>query len=267
MLCTGAGKRSEEFSSSLSCSSRQKVSARRIVVKRQVTVATLMVSSSVVLGSCVADIGTRSASEEATNVDETGGISSADGAGGTNGDLGDDADSNQGESARTDGEKNVKGAGQSGEAGATGPGESSGVLPPLGEFDPTQPGFQVFDPCVEISEAKLQELGLERYEEPDIAESGHKGCSYKAISEETVLSISSTYEPFDDSKVNPNLVVETTDSELSGVVIQRGEIFPELACSATLSTVRGVVTVSANSFGNTESSACEKAGKVTKDLI
>ena len=125
----------------------------------------------------------------------------------------------------------------------------------------------MFDPCVEISEAKLQELGLERYEDPDIAESGHKGCSYKAISEETVLSISSTYEPFDDSKVNPNLVVETTDSELSGVVIQRGEIFPELACSATLSTVRGVVTVSANSFGNTESSACEKAGKVTKDLI
>lgn len=224
MLCTGTGKRSEEFSSSLSCSSRQKVSARRIVVKRQVTVATLMVSSSVVLGSCVADIGTRSASEETTNVDETGGISSADGAGGTNGDLGDDADSNRGESARTDGEKNVKGAGQSGEAGATGSGESSGVLPPLGEFDPTQPGFQVFDPCVEISEAKLQELGLERYEDPDIAESGHKGCSYKAISEETVLSISSTYEPFDDSKVNPNLVVETTDSELSGVVIQRGEI-------------------------------------------
>ena len=81
MLCTGTGKRSEEFSSSLSCSSRQKVSARRIVVKRQVTVATLMVSSSVVLGSCVADIGTRSASEETTNVDETGGISSADGAG------------------------------------------------------------------------------------------------------------------------------------------------------------------------------------------
>jgi len=65
-------------------------------VKRQVTVATLMVSSSVVLGSCVADIGTRSASEETTNVDETGGISSADGAGGTNGDLGDDADSNRG---------------------------------------------------------------------------------------------------------------------------------------------------------------------------
>ena len=79
-----------------SCSSRQEVSARRIVVKRQVTVATLMVSSSVMLSSCVADIGTRSASEEPTKVDEAGGISSADGAGGTNGDPGDDADDNLG---------------------------------------------------------------------------------------------------------------------------------------------------------------------------
>ena len=50
-------------------------------MKRQVTVATLMVSSTVMLSSCVADIGTRSASEETAKVDEAGGISSADGAG------------------------------------------------------------------------------------------------------------------------------------------------------------------------------------------
>ncbi len=35
----------------------------------------------------------------------------------------------------------------------------------------------------------------------------------------------------------------------------------------TISTVRGVVTVSANSFGDTKSSACEKASRLTKDLI
>ncbi|MCF8712675.1 hypothetical protein, partial [Corynebacterium parakroppenstedtii] len=90
------------------------MSARRIVVKRQVTVATLMVSSTVMLSSCVADIGTRSASEETTKVDEAGGTSSADGAGGTNGDPGDDADDNQGESAHTNGGKNADGAGQPG---------------------------------------------------------------------------------------------------------------------------------------------------------
>ena len=65
-------------------------------MKRQVTVATLMVSSTVMLSSCVADIGTRSASEETTKVDEAGGISSTDGAGGTNGDAGDDAEGSAG---------------------------------------------------------------------------------------------------------------------------------------------------------------------------
>lgn len=248
------------------CSSRQEVSARRIVVKRQVTVATLMVST-VMLSSCVADIGTRSASEETTKVGEAGGISSTDGAGGTNGDAGDDADDNQGETAHTNGGENADGAGQRGEAGATGSEDTSGVLPPLGEFDPAQPGFQVFDPCTEISEDQLQDLGLERYGDPDIIEAGQKGCSYKSVSEETVLSISSTFKPFESSNVRPDLVVNSTDSELSGVLIQRGEIFPEMACTVTISTVRGVVTVSANSFGDTKSSACEKASRLTKDLI
>ena len=249
-----------------SCSSRQEVSARRIVVKRQVTVATLMVST-VMLSSCVADIGTRSASEETTKVDEAGGISSTDGAGGTNGDAGDDVHDNQGETAHTNGGENAGGAGQPGEAGATGSEDTSGVLPPLGEFDPAQPGFQVFDPCTEISEDQLQDLGLERYGDPDIIEAGQKGCSYKSVSEETVLSISSTFKPFESSNVRPDLVVNSTDSELSGVLIQRGEIFPEMACTVTISTVRGVVTVSANSFGDTKSSACEKASRLTKDLI
>ena len=249
-----------------SCSSRQEVSARRIVVKRQVTVATLMVST-VLLSSCVADIGTRSASEETTKVDEAGGISSADGAGGTNGDPGDDAEGNQGESADTTGGKNADGAGQPGEAGATGSEDTSGVLPPLGEFDPAQPGFQVFDPCTEISQDQLQDLGLERYGNPDIIEAGQKGCSYKSVSEDTVLSISSTFKPFDSSNVRPDLVVKSADSELEGVLIKRGEVFPEMACTATISTVRGVVTVSANSFGDAKNSACEKASRLTKDLI
>lgn len=264
MLCTGTGKRSEEFSSSLSCSSRQKVSARRIVVKRQVTVATLMVSSSVVLGSCVADIGTRSASEETTNVDETGGISSADGAGGTNGDLGDDADSNRGESARTDGEENVQGAGQPGEAGATGSEDISGVLPPLGEFDPAQPGFQVFDPCTEISEAQLQERKIERFGEPDFLESGHKGCSYKAFPEGTEFSITAFREQVDSK---PELLVQIKEEQEAGVVLSRGEVFSDSMCRASASTVRGVVTITVSDFSSNIDQICYRANELFNDLI
>ena len=250
-----------------SCSSRQKVSARRIVVKRQVTVATLMVSSIVMLSSCAADIGTRSASEETTKVDVSGGNSSADGAGGANGDPGDDADGDRGESALAADEKDAEGAGHSGEAGATGTGKSSGVLPPLGEFDPADPNFELFDPCTEITNVQLQQHGLERYEGQSVARSGHKICSFKRVSEEIVLSIGSTYKSFDVSRVNPDLVVDNSDEELDGVVIHRGEVFSDLACSATFSTVRGVVTISANSFGKTKGSACTLASNMTKELI
>lgn len=245
MLCTGTGKRSEEFSSSLSCSSRQKVSARRIVVKRQVTVATLMVSSSVVLGSCVADIGTRSASEETTNVDETGGISSADGAGGTNGDLGDDADSNRGESARTDGEENVQGAGQPGEAGATGPGESSGVLPPLGEFDPADPSFELFDPCTEIPGEYLQAAGLGEQIEESERQSGFSFCAFRGIGGATgsVIGLTSSQQAFNASATH---ISSLSDGEGRSMPIMQieSEMFGEMFCTVGVSTSRGILKVS-----------------------
>ena len=179
----------------------------------------------------------------------------------------DDADDDRGESALAADEKDAEGAGHPGEAGATGTGKSSGVLPPLGEFDPADPNFELFDPCTEITNVQLQQHGLERYEGQSVARSGHKICSFKRVSEEIVLSIGSTYKSFDVSRVNPDLVVDNSDEKLAGVVIHRGEVFSDLACSATFSTVRGVVTVSANSFGKTKGSACTLASSMTKELI
>lgn len=247
-----------------SCSSRQEVSARRIVVKRQVTVATLMVSSTVMLSSCVADIGTRSASEEPTKVDESGGISSTDGAGGANGDPGDDAEGNQGETAHTNGGKNADGAGQPGEAGATGSEDTSGVLPPLGEFDPAQPGFQVFDPCTEISEAQLKERKIERFGKPDFVESGHKGCSYKAFPEGTEFSITAFREQVDSK---PELLVQIKEKQEAGVVISRGEVFSNSMCRASASTVRGVVTLTVSDFSSNIDQICYRANELFNELI
>lgn len=272
MLCTGTGKRSEEFSSSLSCSSRQKVSARRIVVKRQVTVATLMVSSSVVLGSCVADIGTRSASEETTNVDETGGISSADGAGGTNGDLGDDADSNRGESARTDGEENVQGAGQPGEAGATGPGESSGVLPPLGEFDATDPSFELFDPCTEISGDKIENIGLRPKALDYRRDSGSTFCNFEsngtALPDGVLVSLASDSNSIDALNLKEELLQQSGGEEENPIQIYRSEIFENTQCDGYVSTKRGTLIVSVNDIGlqSTTEDRCNLTASLIKQL-
>lgn len=252
-----------------SCSSRQEVSARRIVVKRQVTVATLMVSSSVMLSSCVADIGTRSASEETTKVDEAGGISSTDGAGGTNGDAGDDADDNQRETAHTNGGENAGGAGQPGEAGATGSGDNSGVLPPLGEFDPADPSFELFDPCTEIPYGRLEASGIHPEPVSVHRESGWSFCGFRGSE--------ARYGEASITLASKNLALGQETIKFAGEPILTGENLPLVAyledgplgryCSAFLETKGGTVKVS---FSNRQEGAvetsCENAEQIFEDL-
>ena len=252
-----------------SCSSRQEVSARRIVVKRQVTVATLMVST-VMLSSCVADIGTRSASEETTKVDEAGGTSSADGAGGTNGDAGDDADDNQGETAHTNGGENADGAGQPGEAGATGSEDTSGVLPPLGEFDPADPSFELFDPCTEIPKDTLHEVGARELEGDIIRETGLSLCTFSLGESDEFSGIVG----FSSSKRTPtaNQMLELENSqpefETSPVDFVEDELFEDMFCTAGVQTKRGYVTVShsGRSFDSNFQEKCFEAKKILLQL-
>ena len=227
-----------------SCSSRQEVSARRIVVKRQVTVATLMVST-VMLSSCVADIGTRSASEETTKVGEAGGISSTDGAGGTNGDAGDDADDNQGETAHTNGGENADGAGQRGEAGATGSGDTSGVLPPLGEFDPADPSFELFDPCTEIPREHLRAFGLGEQIEESGQQSGFSFCAFDSVegSGGAVIGLTTSRQSFDGAEIQVASLSDGGGHSVPIVQIE-SELFGDMFCTVGVSTSRGILKVS-----------------------
>ena len=228
-----------------SCSSRQEVSARRIVVKRQVTVATLMVSSTIMLSSCVADIGTRSASEETTKVDEAGGISSTDGAGGTNGDAGDDAEGNQGETAHTNGGENADGAGQPGEAGATGSGDTSGVLPPLGEFDPADPSFELFDPCTEIPREHLRAFGLGEQIEESGQQSGFSFCAFDSVegSGGAVIGLTTSRQSFDGAEIQVASLSDGGGHSVPIVQIE-SELFGDMFCTVGVSTSRGILKVS-----------------------
>ena len=255
-----------------SCSSRQEMSARRIVVKRQVTVATLMVSSTVTLSSCVADIGTRSASEETTKVDEAGGISSTDGAGGTDGDPGDDVEGNQGESAHTNGGKNADGAGQPGEAGATGPEDTSGVLPPLGEFDPADPSFELFDPCTEIAGNKLESIGLKPSPLDSRRDSGSTFCNFESrgtnFSEGVLVSLASDSNSIDTLNLKEELQHKGHGVEGKQIQIYRSEIFGETQCDGYVSTQRGTVIVSVNDIGtqSTTKERCNLTASLIKQL-
>ena len=79
-------------------------------MKRQATVAALVVSS-VTLSGCAAEVGSKSASEDAAMTAETDGTSSVDGAGNANGSQGDDVEDNPGDSEHPEGEHSRAGAG------------------------------------------------------------------------------------------------------------------------------------------------------------
>lgn len=79
-------------------------------MKRQVTVVALLVSS-VTLSGCAAEIGSRSASEDAAMTAGTDGTSSADGVPNTNGNQGDGVEDNSGDSGHSQDEYAKTGAG------------------------------------------------------------------------------------------------------------------------------------------------------------
>ena len=238
-------------------------------MKRQVTVATLIVSSTVMLSSCVADIGTRSASEETTKVENAGGISSTEGAGGANGDPGDDADDNQGESALAADEKDAEGAGQPGEAGATGLEESSGVLPPLGEFDPADPSFELFDPCTELPKEHRQAAGLGEQIEDSERKSGFSFCAFENLQGSTgsVIGLTSSRQAFKSSTKQSSSLSDGGGRRMPVVQIE-SEMFGDMFCTVGVSTSRGILKVShsGDQFEDDYQTKCSKAEEILNNF-
>ncbi|MFW9112884.1 hypothetical protein [Corynebacterium striatum] len=74
----------------------------------------------------------------------------------------------------------------SGDAGAdssiTAKGEGNGVLPPLGDFNRTDPDFDLFDPCTEIPQQKLEDVGLEKRTARTLRFTDMTSCSFRGQS-------------------------------------------------------------------------------------
>ena len=236
-------------------------------MKRQATVAALVVSS-VALSGCVAEVGSRSASEDAAMTAETDGTSSVDGTGDANGSQGDDVEDNPGDSEHPEGEHSRAGAGLRGETGATGD-EDSGVLPPPGEFDPADLDFELFDPCTEIAPKRLEEIGLEPKILDYRKESGHYFCNIASngrnFSENILVSAASDSTSFEELGLNEDLRQkdETADSE--GIHLFNSELFKESQCNGYLSTSRGTIIIGINDV--TPHSSPMKRCQLAADII
>lgn len=270
MLCGGNGKpEGREFSPLFSPrSSSSSRSNRRIVVKRQATVAALVVSS-VALSGCVAEVGSRSASEDAAMTAEADGTSSVDGAGDANGNQGDDVEDNAGDSEHSKGEDTSAGAGLRGETGATADGDS-GVLPSPGEFDPADPDFELFDPCTEIPTDRLKAAGIGSPIGDTRRISGSVICTFEFQGDQNrggVVGLSGmiSSSPLDDS-LNREENPKGNSSKFGDV--EENELFGDMFCTVIQETVRGVIRVNYSGFSPDESyeEKCSIASGVLANL-
>ena len=208
-------------------------------MKRQATVAALVISA-VALSGCAAEVGSRSASEDAAMSAEADGTSSADGAGDANGNQGDDVEDNLGDSERSEDEDTGAGAGPRGETGATADGDS-GVLPPPGEFDPADPDFELFDPCTEIPQDRLEAVGIGLPVGDQERQSGYAFCTFKAgVNQRNsgVIGFTSSLISASNNEANDS----EGDSSL-GTVIENSD-FKGIFCTVELLTNRGYLRVS-----------------------
>ena len=170
----------------------------------------------------------------------------------------------QGLSVRSHGDSNggshdfsdVRGGGGSVDSGvadatATGKFESSplrdGVLPPLGGFDRSVPGFQVFDPCTEIPGEVFSQLGLELTSRP-LRESGYRSCRFSTLSRN---GVSRAFLVLESQDYSLEQIQELYPNKYSGLVGIPGEIYTVedtfirgVTCSSYVQTVQGLISVS-----------------------
>ncbi|MDK7046962.1 DUF3558 family protein, partial [Corynebacterium sp. UMB0012] len=162
--------------------------------------------------------------------------------------------------------------GQPGEAGATGSGDTSGVLPPLGEFDPADPSFELFDPCTEIAGNKLEGIGLKPSPLDYRKDSGSTFCNFESngtnFSEGVLVSLASDSNSIDTFNLNEELQHKSRGVEGKQIQIYRSEIFGETQCDGYVSTERGTVIVGVNDIGtqSTTKERCNLTASLIKQL-
>ena len=134
-----------------------------------------------------------------------------------------------------------------GEADARGTGDSTrnGVLPPLGEFDRTVPGFKVFDPCVEIPSTSLELLKLERDGVPR-RESGYRSCDYIASLDSGTadITLESWHATMGEIKGAFPEGMEGLNLKTPGAYAIEDSFIAGVSCTVFVESIRGVVSVS-----------------------
>ncbi|WP_084738929.1 DUF3558 family protein [Corynebacterium sp. HMSC074H12] len=146
-----------------------------------------------------------------------------------------------------------------------------GVLPPLGEFDRTEPGFQVFDPCTAEAQSAFRNLGLLFTGEIN-RETGFRSCRFEALerdgSKASVSIESRDYSVTEIRSAFPN----GTEAELGGgeaIYLVEESLIANATCTGYVETVEGSISLSWTNLSSANSikGNCKNVERVIRAVI
>lgn len=137
------------------------------------------------------------------------------------------------------------------------PESTESLLPPLGKPDFMDPGFELFKPCVEITQAEFSEAGFGK---PEDSYSGELVCSFMEGEERDVVVTLASQE-----FSSPN--EEARDDEIDDLYLEANKESLGNSCIAYLDTIGGTIVLVRTSLENeTMAQACEGAEAGIKGL-
>lgn len=146
-----------------------------------------------------------------------------------------------------------------------------GVLPPLGEFDRTKPGFQVFDPCSEIPAETFSELKMQMTSAPE-KETGYRTCFFSKDLQngrEAAVALVAQHEGMERIReLYPEPFFEVGNPE-EGIYTVEDTFIKGTTCTSYVGTTRGVISVAWTEVGSQVSmqEKCEQSRELLLELF
>lgn len=208
--------------------------------KKKLIVASLIVAAGLVQSACSANIGATETADASTPVETA--------------------------SPQPPSDKSTEEADVTAEEGSR-----EAVIPPLGGFDRRDRNFVQFNPCTEIPEAFLKEVGLLERRNLEHSSDVDGRCAFNIDSSfgEAVVKLQGNDWGFDEYEHLSGEHYWSAISDTAPLKVVRDDLFDGTACSAVIETKRGTFDVTFQSyiFEESDLDSCEEAERWLKLIL
>ena len=151
--------------------------------------------------------------------------------------------------------------------------EAEPVIPPLGEFDRSDPDYVQYKPCLEIPDDFLEKAGLHGKEMMEGVGEVDGICTFAAAPEHgtAVFNVQGSRHDFATHQSASGEITWDETSFGDPILIHRDEYLPDSACEAVVETFGGTFSVTFQSFEygneNYQFDPCVEAQKKLKTVL